>query len=284
MLVDDGKVIEEIKKQSGLYETAKVELKKRIKSKFKKVKEKLNEVEKELLSKVETKLGENPFANFLAKIDLRNPPTDTEVRSILRIKIPQDSGPDDDFFLTICEKIEALKTWSPKDMKMSSPFAPYNVRATVINWDSITLTWNVVEGMSSYQIEVDGSESLDNVTTNTFTKRGLFPDTEHTFRVRAVYENGLKSEWSYALNVSTQKRSFEEWVWKECPDGVKSWRKYVVSENNPRIAANMGGIGNYSTIIGNTPIPLGIVTSWYIKVLKSRNNSGDFLLVLHRLI
>ena len=46
-------------------------------------------------------------------------------------------------------------------------------------------TWDVVEGASSYQIEVDGNKS-SLITENTFTKRGLLADTEHSLRVRAV--------------------------------------------------------------------------------------------------
>ena len=62
--------------------------------------------------------------------------------------------------------------------------APSNVRVKSETWDSITLTWDAVEGASSYQIEVDGSKSWDASTTNTFTKRGPLPESEHTFRVR----------------------------------------------------------------------------------------------------
>ena len=81
---------------------------------------------------------------------------------------------------------------------------PSNITLKSITWDSITLTLDAVEGASFYQIEVDGSKSWGASTTNTFTKRGLLPDTEHTFRVRAVRGNSV-SEWSGVVKGKTQK-------------------------------------------------------------------------------
>ena len=47
-----------------------------------------------------------------------------------------------------------------------------------------------------------------------------------------------------------------------------------MDERNARIATKIGDGWGYScTIIGNTPLPLNTVTSWSIKVLKSRNNN-----------
>ena len=66
-------------------------------------------------------------------------------------------------------------------------------------------------------------------------------------------------------------------TWKECPDNVDGSRKYSVDMKNPRIATFIGG--NYCTIIGNTPLPLNKVTSWNIKILKSRYNNGDNIFI-----
>ena len=85
---------------------------------------------------------------------------------------------------------------------------PSNIIAKSFTWDSITLSWNAVEGASSYQIEVDGSKFWGASTTRTFTERGLQPDTEHSFRVRAVCGNGV-GKWSGVVKGRTQKKSFE---------------------------------------------------------------------------
>ena len=87
-----------------------------------------------------------------------------------------------------------MKRWSEEAIVKTQKLpAPSNVRAKSETWDSITLTWDAVEGVSFYQIEVDGSKSWDASTANTFTKRGLLPETEYTFRVRAVRGNSVIS-------------------------------------------------------------------------------------------
>ena len=76
-----------------------------------------------------------------------------------------------------------------------------------------------VEGVLSYQIEVNGARSLNGSTTNTFIKNGLPADTEHSLRVRAVRRSSV-SEWSSAnfLMVGrAQKKLFEISV---CMEGM----------------------------------------------------------------
>ena len=68
-------------------------------------------------------------------------------------------------------------------------------------------------------------------------------------------------------------------VWKRCPSKVAEERKYTVDEKNPRIASKFSesfffDFWDYCTVIGNTPLPRDAVTSWSVKILKSRNNDG----------
>ena len=129
-----------------------------------------------------------------------------------------------------------LGTSEVKETEVSSSIpTPSNITAKSITWDSITLSWDAVEDASFYQIEVDGSKFWYLSTTNTFTKRVLLPDTEHSFRVRAVCGNEM-SEWSSVVNGRTQKESFETSGWKECLDYADVKRKYSVDEKNPRVA------------------------------------------------
>ena len=95
--------------------------------------------------------------------------------------------------------------------------------------------------------------------------------TTYCLKMRIVHQ-GTSSQWSDEAEFTTPE--FEECcVWKECPDDVDERRKYSVDEENPRIATKIGY--DYCTIIGNTPLPLNKVTSWSIKILKSRNNGGN---------
>ena len=139
-----------------------------------------------------------------------------------------------------------------------------NLTAKSTTWNTMTVTWDAVEGASFYQIEVDGSNSWKVSTRNTFTKQGFFSNTEHTFRVRAVKGNEV-SEWSSVVKRRTQRApNFSECVWKECPDYVSKNRRYSVDEKNPRIATNIGNGENYCIIIGNTPLPRNKMTPWNI--------------------
>ena len=78
---------------------------------------------------------------------------------------------------------------SQRNCLMECPFSISILIKAWLTWDSITFTWDAVEGASSYQIEVDGGNSLESATKNTFTKRGLPSETEHSLRVRAVHRN-----------------------------------------------------------------------------------------------
>ena len=98
--------------------------------------------------------------------------------------------------------------------------------------------------------------------------------TTYCLKMRIVHQ-GISTQWSDEAEFTTPE--FKECcVWKECPDHVYEDMKYSVNEENPRIATKIGGDG--CTIIGNTPLPLNTVTSWSIKILKSRND-GDGIFI-----
>ena len=168
-----------------------------------------------------------------------------------------------------------LDTTEVKETKANSSIpVPSNITTKSTTWDSITLSWDTVEGASFYQIEVDRSRFLDVSATNTFTKTGLLPDTEHSFRVRTVCGNEV-SEWSGVVKGTTHKtHKFSECVWKECPDGVYEERKYSVDEKKSRIVTKINS-GGLCTVIGNTPLPQNKASSWSIKILKSKGNDGN---------
>ena len=65
------------------------------------------------------------------------------------------------------------------------------------------------------------------------------------------------------------------WGWKECPDYVDEGMKYSVDEDNPRIATANSNEDCLCTVIGDTPLPRNKVTSWSIKILKTRCGNGN---------
>ena len=156
---------------------------------------------------------------------------------------------------------------------------PSNVEIKCESWDSIILTWKKIRLASLYQIEVDGNKSLHYSETNFFTLKSLSPDTEHTFRVRGMKEKA-EGEWSAVVKGRTQKiLDFSEFKWKECPESVEKSFKYSVDEKNARISTKSSETGYYSSIIGGIPFPKNRVTSWNIKILKSKGNDGSGIFI-----
>ena len=105
----------------------------------------------------------------------------------------------------------------------------------------------------------------------------LCPETAYTVRVRTETEtSGNEGGWSEEAEFTTPKFS-ECCVWKKCPYNVDVYVMYSVDEMNPRTATKI----NYETctIIGNTALPQNKVTSWSIKILKSKNNDGSDIFI-----
>ena len=162
----------------------------------------------------------------------------------------------------------------------SSINVPSNITSKSETWDSITLTWDAVDDASFYQIEVDGDRSWYASTTKSFTRSGFLPDTEYSFRVRAVRGTSV-GEWSGVVRGRSQQApDFAECVWEKCPDDVEKKCRYFVDEKNPRIIGKKKDENvifwdeSCSNAFGNKPIPLNKVTSWSIKILNSKDNDG----------
>ena len=164
-----------------------------------------------------------------------------------------------------------------KEIRTSSIVSvPSSLRVSSTTWDSITLSWEPVFCASFYQIEMDGSKFWDASTTSAFKKKGLLPDTNHSFRIRAVSKRFV-SEWSAAVPGKTGRDvpPFSECVWERCPESVNDVRRYSVDSVDPRVATKVGSGDDYCTITGSTAIPLGIVSVWSIKVLGSGASDGE---------
>ena len=137
---------------------------------------------------------------------------------------------------------------------------------------SITLNWDPVECASFYQIETEGSKTLKMTTENKCTIKGFVPATGYNFRIRAV-NGGETSDWSNPVKEFTQKITHNFWGWADYPSTLPNSNKYVVVEENPKIAVADGYCG--CTIVGGTEIPRNRVTTWGIRILKSRDDDCE---------
>ncbi|MCR3760143.1 hypothetical protein KYB31_14285 [Clostridium felsineum] len=75
-----------------------------------------------------------------------------------------------------------------------------NVNATVTS-TSLKLTWDAVNGTTSYEVEVDGNLIIGLTDTN-YEVKGLLPGTSHTYRVRAITTAGT-GDWSILSSKTT---------------------------------------------------------------------------------
>ena len=77
--------------------------------------------------------------------------------------------------------------------------APENINTKVLS-NSVELTWDSVDGATSYEVEADGS--IVEVTSATYIHRDINPNSTHVYRVRAK-KGSLLGEWSNKVTVTT---------------------------------------------------------------------------------
>ena len=162
---------------------------------------------------------------------------------------------------------------------------PGNFRVENITESSVELSWEKPkkvedEKIMSYQVSVrkaggnfirrNAEELLVTKGKETrLTAGNLEMGEEYELRVRCKFIDGWGS-WGDKVRVVP-------FSWKECPEYVDEGMKYSVDAKKPKIAT-MSGIDGRCTAIGNMPLPLNKVTSWSIKVLKSKDNYGSIFI------
>ncbi|WP_294560969.1 discoidin domain-containing protein [uncultured Traorella sp.] len=83
---------------------------------------------------------------------------------------------------------------------------PQDLKADEVSFDYVTLSWGAVKDAQSYDVEADGIiYSL--ISSNSYTHKGLSYLTDHTYRVRAVNQDGY-SEWSEPFKAQTEDNPY----------------------------------------------------------------------------
>ena len=166
---------------------------------------------------------------------------------------------------------------------------PKDLKAENVTSKAVGLSWTPVEVKDKevkYQVVMKKAGFFNRskviIYEGTETKcsvDNLEQWTEYEFQSRCGYEGGW-GKWSGKTIMKTLSvRLPEGFSWKECPDDVEWARKYSVNEMNPRIATKLNNDYGFCTVTGGTPLPLNNVTSWNIKILRSKNNDGSSIYI-----
>jgi len=119
-------------------------------------------------------------------------------KKILVNKLPQNK----EFKIRVqARNLEGVPTaYSSEVLATTLPYPPTDIEFER-HQRSILMRWKGIDGVSRYDVEVDG-ETINNGTLTTFTHSGLNPNTVHTYRVRAVNTGGVGS-WSPIAQIYT---------------------------------------------------------------------------------
>lgn len=91
--------------------------------------------------------------------------------------------------------------WSEAIQVTTELSSTLNVSASSTS-TTITLIWNNVEGATEYEVSADG-QIIENASETTYTHRGLTPNTQHIYMVRAKNESWT-GQWSNQVVKKTQ--------------------------------------------------------------------------------
>ena len=101
--------------------------------------------------------------------------------------------------------------------------------------------------------------------------------TTYTIQLRVEHKGEMSSFSDPVVFTTPDYNSL--CAWKECPNNVNSFMRYHLDEVDPKIATTAGNEDCRCVLVGNTPLPLGVLISWSIKIRKTRDNVGgrDFV-------
>ncbi|SEB15782.1 phage major capsid protein, HK97 family [Thalassobacillus cyri] len=99
----------------------------------------------------------------------------------------------------------SFKVYDINALGTADPAAPANLASSNVTDTSMTLAWDPVAydtGIASYEVFRDGV-SIGTTGATTFNDSGLTASTTYSYQVKAIGTNGLESDLSSALSVTT---------------------------------------------------------------------------------
>ena len=184
----------------------------------------------------------------------------------------------------VLEDLIKVKTVKIKLKTSKYKAIPKNLRVDSVTDSAVELSWDQpnseADKVLSYQVSVKrvgsssrlfnrNAERTFEARETRYTMRNLDVGKEYEFRVRCKFGDGWGT-WGEKTQV---KVDFTRCVWRMSPDGIEERMKYSVDKKNPRIASKTWD-GCCSTIIGNTYLFPNVVSSWSIRLIRSKRSAG----------
>ena len=94
---------------------------------------------------------------------------------------------------------------------LSSALTPPTLSCTVNAYDYVTLSWNKIDGATSYNI-YDNNTLIKSVTSTSATITGLIMGSNHKYTVKSVYASSLSNP-SNAVNITTHSYPKTSSIW-----------------------------------------------------------------------
>ena len=169
-------------------------------------------------------------------------------------------------------------TSTTTDVEVVNDFIKDTPESTLFNIVGENLWGYDIKAFSPYKKEEEILlEPEARVCVSGVVERGQFSTVNVTFQ---PFDH-LVLEDIIPVNNAHEKRW--ECGWGECPDTVQDNMRYALDEKNPRVVTRIDDHGkncwSFCTIIGDTPLPPNKLTSWDIKITKSRYNNGHNICV-----
>lgn len=172
------------------------------------------------------------------------------------------------------------------EIKGSNSFPALKIYSENITDSKIDFSWspaqfdNAVYRLTGRKEDNKEFKLLYSGTRTKFTLENLRPGTTYVIQVQAGFRNGRCTFFGSSKSAtSTTVRTFP-WYWRECSEDVSEDMKYSLCEDDLRIAAKMNGEwwasdGNHCTVVGAYNIPMGGISYWDVKILKTHNSGSD---------
>ena len=189
---------------------------------------------------------------------------------------PQDVNPVSTNVIASVTTGDVVSTYNYNFATIAAPIAPAGLTAEVLSDTEVKLTWNAVEGVTSYNV-YNGTEKIaENVAETTYTATALTAATEYTFTVTAVNEGGesAASNEAKATTLKAVEIAPEAVAFGEVTVGGEYWSKTGTTRE---VAVNTFGKEVKSITVDNEffVLPANIdLTAEVIEFAVGYNNNG----------